>query len=452
MRAPKQSQLSLSGPLPPSKRLAELRGIDEILDENPQIVDRIHADLVREIDPNIGRMGLAAEQILRILILKQVYGYAYDDLEFHLSDSPTYRWFCRMDCSQQPTKSAMQRDIKRVTPETLEAGSCDVVKYAIGAGIEKLDKVRTDCTGVETNIHEPTDSSLLYDCVRVLHRLLSHAKQVIAQIRFHNHTRRAKKRATAIEYARSNAERRPLYRDLLKVAKQTVGYAERALPLLSTRETRKAKRIGEQMKRHIELANQVIAQTRRRVLEHETVPASEKIVSIFEPHTDIIVKDRRQPIFGHKICLTAGVSGMILDGMILDGNPADSTLAVNMVRRLRDAYGRVPRQATFDGGFSSKDNIAQIKLLGVDDVVFAKSRGIKVEEMARSDWVYKRLRNFRAGIEATISFLKRAFALERCSWRGAISFQAYVWSTILAANLLIAARHADDDPPSRRLE
>ncbi len=185
----------------------------------------------------------------------------------------------------------------------------------------------------------------------------------------------------------------------------------------------------------------MIDQTRRRVLEGEQVPASEKLVSLFEPHTDIIVKDRRDTLYGHKVFVTAGASGLILDCVVEAGNPADATMALPMLERQDALYGRPPRQAAMDGGFASKENLKDAKALGVEDMCFQKKRGLKVSEMTRSSWVYKRLRDFRAGIEGLISFLKRAFGLDRCTWRGAESFATYVQASVLAANLLTLARH-----------
>jgi IS5 family transposase len=182
-------------------------------------------------------------------------------------------------------------------------------------------------------------------------------------------------------------------------------------------------------------------QTQRRVLGGEKVPASEKLVSLFEPHTDIIVKDRRDTLYGHKIFVTGGASGLILDCTVEAGNPADSSMALPMLQRQEALYGRPPRQAAMDGGFASKDNLDAAKALGVEDVCFQKKRGLKVSEMTRSSWVYKRLRDFRAGIEGLISFLKRAFGLDRCLWRGAESFASYVQASVLTANLLTLARH-----------
>ena len=442
MRPALQPQLSFIAPLTNNDRLAELQEIDKALDANPQIVELVHEDLVRDVDPSKGRTGMATETVLRILVLKQTYDFTYEDLEFYLGQMPVFRWFCRLDCDQRPKKSPMQRDIKKLQPETLQTVCYEIARHAMEQGIETGRKVRTDCTGVETMIHAPTDSSLLADSVRVLTRTLSEARNRFGCITLRDHTRRANRRAKAIEYARGKERRKPLYRDLLKVTEKTVGYANQAIKKLKTIVHRKAEQLAAKLVHYVDLASKVISQARRRVIDGESVPVADKIVSIFEPHTDIIIKNRRETIYGHKLCLTAGASGLILDAAILDGNPADSTLTVEMMERLKETYGKIPRQATFDGAFSSIDNLAAVKALGVKDVVFQKSRGIEIEDMASSQRVYKRLRNFRAGIEATISFLKRSFALSRCTWRGLDSFRSYVWGSILSANLLIVARHA----------
>jgi len=196
------------------------------------------------------------------------------------------------------------------------------------------------------------------------------------------------------------------------------------------------------MEHFFALGERVEDQTHRRVMFGEQVPVEEKLVSIFEEHTDIIIKDRRDVLYGHKVCLATGASGLVLDAVVLDGNPADSTLAIDMIDRQVRLQGRAPRQAAFDGGFSSKANLGAIKKLGVEDVCFSKGRGLEITDMVRSDWVYKKLRNFRAGVEAGISFLKRCFGLDRCTWSGLASFKAYTWASVVAANLLMLARHA----------
>ena len=177
------------------------------------------------------------------------------------------------------------------------------------------------------------------------------------------------------------------------------------------------------------------------LVDGEAVPASEKIVSIFEEHTDIIVKAPRKTQYGHKISLTGGPSSMILDCVIAKGNPADSSDAQAMIDRQIEIFGRPPRQVAFDGGYTSHDNLRSIKAKGVKDVVFHKKRGLEISDMAKSVWVFKKLKNFRAGIEGCISFLKRVFGLSRCTWRSFRSFKSYVWASVVSFNLLIMARH-----------
>lgn len=426
----------------------ELRQMSDILDALPQAVELVHADVVAPgTTPNKGRKGMTAEQILRALVIKQMNGFSYDELAFHLADSNSYRWFCRLGIDDDgPKKSTLQKAIKRVQPETCEKNNRMIVDYAMNRGIESGDKVRSDCTVVETNIHHPTDSSLLWDCVRVLTRLMGDAQETFG-INFSDHSRRAKRRSIGISNAKSDADRLPLYRDLLKVADKTLGQVEPVAKLLDAFVSpdlelmMKAQGIAGQLRHFARLTGTVISQTERRILRGESVPATEKLVSIFEPHTDIIVKDRRETLYGHKICLTTGASGLVTDVVVEHGNPADSTLAIKMVERHREVFGSVPRQIAFDGGFASRDNLTQLKALGVKDVAFSKGRGLEITEMAKSSWVYRRLRDFRAGVEGVISFLKRGFDLTRCRWSGFASFKAYVSASVFSCNLLIAARH-----------
>jgi IS5 family transposase len=201
-----------------------------------------------------------------------------------------------------------------------------------------------------------------------------------------------------------------------------------------------ALRRAEELEEIIRLTHKVIDQTTRRVIHGESVPACEKIVSIFESHTDIIVKDRRDTFYGHKVCLTGGASNLITDCLILDGNPADTDLTDQILDRHKDIYGQYPLKVALDGGFASKENLESAKGKGIKDVCFAKKRGLEEEQMCRSIWVYKRLRRFRAGIESGISWLKRCFGFGRCMWKSLRSFKSYVWASIVSANLLTLAR------------
>ena len=161
-----------------------------------------------------------------------------------------------------------------------------MIRYAAKKGVERGRKVRVDSTVVETNVHAPTDSSLLWDGVRVLTRLLQRASERFGFGSYTDHRRRAKRRMLAIQHTGSPSKRRTAYRDLLKVAGKTMGYARRAIHHLAGHPG--AEKLADELAHYAGLLERVMDQTRRRVIEGETVPASEKLVSLFEPHTDII--------------------------------------------------------------------------------------------------------------------------------------------------------------------
>ena len=159
----------------------ELGAASDVLDQLPEAVKLIHEDLSwrgeKRVDPTKGRHGMAAEQVLRVVVLKQMIDCSYKVLAFHLADSATYRTFCRLGFDREPPKKAtLQKNVKRLKPETLKAINDMVTLKAKALGIENGKKVRTDCTVVESNIHHPNDSSLLWDSVRVLARLMQCAR------------------------------------------------------------------------------------------------------------------------------------------------------------------------------------------------------------------------------------------------------------------------------------
>jgi transposase, IS5 family len=451
MRQARQKQLTLSADWLAFDHAKELQAIAGLLDKHPTIAELVWQDLApKKILKDCGAQGLSAEQILRALLIKQLNGFSYRELAFHLADSTTYRRFCQLGWQQCPTKSVLASCIKAIRAETLEKINRLLVGIAEQKKIENGKRVRVDTTVVESNIHPPLDSNLLWDCVRVLTRLMEHTRELLgAEVKFPNRTRRARRRALGILNARFKEKRKPLYRDLLAVAKETVQSAERVAEVVERAlaggtadpfDRLRAEGVRKELLHYVSLARRVMNQTERRVLNQESVPANEKLVSIFEEHTDIIVKDHRDTFYGHKICLTSG-RALVTDCVVLKGNPADSTLAEQMIVRHIEIMGKAPKQAAYDGGFTSKANLDAIKARGVEDVAFSKARTLKITDMVRSSWVYKKLRNFRAGIEGMISFLKRVFGLDRCTWRSLPSFNSYVWSSIVTFNLLVIARH-----------
>jgi len=431
-----------------NKIAKELKQISQVLDATPKVLDLVYGDLVRSARPTTGREGMTAEQVLRCAILKQYRQLTYEELAFHLEDSDSFRGFSRLEMGQYPCKSILQENIKALREETWEAIHREIIGYAKEAKIETGRKVRIDATAVKTDIHHPTDSTLLADGVRIITRWLAEGKELSPTPRYlySDHRRVVKKQVLTILNAKKDTVRQKAYKELLVYASKVREYALVAIPELynhqgqSMNELFAGKVLAEKLARAVGILDKVIDQTDRRVFKGEKVPASEKVVSFFEDHSDIIVKKRRETEYGHKVFLSGGSSTMILDCLIVRGNPADSEQFETMLERHKEQHGRMPRQVSADGGFASKGNLAFAKEHGVKDAAFAKKRGLSVLDMAKSAWVYKALRNFRAGIEAGISTLKRAFGLDRCTWKGWEGFGRYVWSSIVSYNLLVLAR------------
>jgi len=448
MREKRISQLSIFHTMPRNEVARELEAISRILDDNPGIYEPVYRDMVRAKRPDTGREGMTAEQVLRCAILKQYRNLSYEELAFHLEDSHSFRAFSRLQMGQRPGVSTLQENIKGLRPRTWEAVNRLVIRYAEAQRIEKGRTVRLDSTAIESNIHYPTDSRLLEDGIRVITRLLIEGRRVrpAPDYRFSDHRRVVKKRVMAIVNTRSKKVRQKAYRELLEVAGRVVGYASEAVWVLDqfqsddAREVCRARVLMEKLERALMIFGRVMDQTERRVIGGQKVPASEKVVSFFEVHTDIIQKGGRETCYGHKVYLAGGRSGLILDCRVVRGNPRDSSLFPELIQRQEGLYGRVPRQVASDGGFASVDNLRWAKTQGIKDVMFSKRRGLSVLDMVKSHWVYRRLRNFRAGIEASISWLKRTFGLARCTWKGWRSFEQYVWSAVVSYNLHVLGR------------
>jgi transposase, IS5 family len=419
----------------------ELKSMSTWLDDHGDLLDLVAADLRRHGRKETGRHGLPAESVLRCAVLKQYRQLSYQELAFHLEDSASFRAFARLPWSWSPRKSVLHQTISALRAETWEAINRALLSSAAEARLERGWVVRLDSTVTEALVHEPSDSSLLWDAVRVMVRLLreAHALGAGGALAWRDHRRAAKKRARDIQYTRGRPKRVQLYRELIRITRATLAYLHQAALQLAGAIDQAVALWQAKVGYHQPLIERIITQTERRVLAGEPVPASEKLVSLFEPHADIIRKGS-EVAYGHKLNLTSGRSGLILDVVIETGNPADSERLLPMLERHIAFYGQAPRQAAADGSFASRDNLRRAKTRGVRDMAFHKRGGLRIEDMVRSRWVYRKLRNFRAGIEADISCLKRAYGLARCTWRGLDHFRAYVWSAVVAYNLALFAR------------
>ncbi len=412
----------------------ELKRMSDWLEAHPALLDRVAEDLQSGGGSARGRSGMTIDSILRCAILKQYRQVDYRTLSFYLRDSVSFIEFARLEDRPAPSKSTLQALISAIRATTWEALQRCLLADARVRGVESGDVIRIDATVTDTAILAPSDSGLLYDAVRVMVRLLKQAR-CHGEVVFHNHQRKAKRRRLAIMYARTNDRRRPLYASLLQVTLDTLAYLDEAHKVLEKQLDAQA--WCAKVQHYRPLIRQVIAQTQRRVIDAERVPAAEKIVSLFEPHTDIIVKGQREVQYGHKLTLSSGASGLVLDVIVEHGNPADSVCLMPLLQRHITHYGQAPRDLAADGGYASAANLADAKSLGVAHVAFHKRVGLTVEAMTGDRWLYNKLRRFRAGIEAMISYLKRCFGLSRCNWKGLDHFNTYVHSAVFTHNLVV---------------
>jgi IS5 family transposase len=417
----------------------ELKAMSRWLDEHPELVGLVAKDLRRRGVKDTGRHGLSADSALRGALLKQHRQLSYEELAFHLEDSASFRAFARLALSWTPKKSVLHKTISAIAAQTWEAINRSVLASASSEKIESGEVIRIDSTVTGALMHEPSDSSLLWDAVRVMARLLKSVEGLVRGPKFvwRNRGRAAKRRAFAIRYTRGRPERVQHYRELVKITRAMLAQIDEAAKRLELAMSPMTELWQATLAHYRPLIEKIIDQTERRVFGGQSVPAREKIVSLFEPHADIIVKGGRDTQYGHKLNLVAGRSGMVLDLVVEAGNPTDSERFLPMLERHIAFYGKAPRQAAADGGYASGRNLQEAKARGVHDMAFHKKAGLRVEDMVRSRWVYRKLRNFRAGIEAGISCLKRAYGLGRCTWRGLDHFKAYVWSSVVAYNLAL---------------
>ena len=402
-----------------------------------------------------GRNSTPLEVILRMLVVKRLYGTSYEETERQVSDSLRLRQFCRVYLNAVPDDTTLIRWANLIQPKTLEKFNQRVVQLAIEKKATRGRKMRTDGTVVESHIRPPSDGRLLADSVRVLSRSVARGQTILKAVKqkvldeFEDLTQTAKGLSRRIgETLRSKKEAalaagRQQYEKLLAMTEQSIEWAVQTKMQLQKQSQQSAKRLAETLTHFIPLAQQVIAQATRRVLKGEQVPASEKIVSIFEEHTDIIRrgKEAKSVEYGHKIWLNEVEGGLVSHYRILDGNPSDEKQWKPSLKAHIKTFQQPPVQASADRGLSAEPNETLAHDLGVRYVVIPK-RGycskarLKHEHTA---WFVKG-RHWHAGVEGRISVLKRAHGLGRCLKHGETGFQCWVGWGVIAGNLAVLGR------------
>lgn len=435
--------------------------IDQILRSTPSILNAFHRDASKKLEgPRRRRRSqFTSEQLLRAILVMEVEQLSYRDTVIRIDDSVFLRQFIGIPVDSIMDFTTLSKVFKGIRPATWkkinELLSQHAVEQAWICGVS----LRVDTTAFETNVHYPTDSSLLWDGYRVLARLLravrEYAPEAVGGRRLQD--RKVKRTAQIIARRASHKTRhreklQKPYKLLLEHVSGIVDWSRDVHETCRTHITRgqydlDTVRVLEdflsQLEHFANLTSRVVEQARRRVFEGETVPAKEKILSLFEPHTELLMRGKAgRPVeFGHMILLQQVENKFISDYEVFKQRPSDESLVDKILSRHENQFGQLPENFAADKGFyKSMEKIRELEDR-IDNVSIAKKGSRTVAETEREHHpVFRELQRFRAGIEGTISFLKRCLKLSRCLYRSFKTYCSSVGSHIFAHNLLVLAR------------
>jgi IS5 family transposase len=434
-----------------------LTQMDTLLDDDV-LFQAVKADLSKRFPHTAsdGRPSTPVEVILRMLIVKHFYGWSFPQTAHYVSDSLVLRQFCRVYVAPVPDQSTLNRWAQLLQPATLHRVLDHLVHLACQLQVTQGRKLRLDGTVVSTNIHHPTDSTLLHDGVRVLSRALGKAATwlrdgaVVTQETATHFAQQARDKMKRImEVARQRGEEaaerlKSTYRDLLDLTTTVVVCAKHVQEMVRTQTTAAPQRVAGTLARFLPLIEQVITQTTRRVLQGEQVPAGEKIVRLLEPDTAIIRKGKpgKPTEFGRCVWLDEVEGGIISRYAILEGNPDEKAQLPPSLDHHLHQFGQPPTLLTGDRGLHSAANERYASRRGVTEVVLPKpgKKSAKRHAYERQEW-FRAGRNWRAGIEGRISGLKRRHGLDRCRYHGTAGMERWVGLGVIAHNLHVIAQH-----------
>ena len=429
-----------------------LRRIDTLLED--EAVIEVVAQALETRWPESrrrGRPGTPAEVVIRMLILKHLFDWSYDDLEQEVRANLVYRAFTRIDADEVPDAKTILKIAGALGPEVIAQLHRQVVDVAKRAGVTRGRRFRIDTTVVETNVHYPTDSTLLQDGVRVLTRTMQRAGTAMGDppARVRSRLRSVTRRVLTIGYqARSPKTREALiesYRKLTATTRAVLRDADRMVRRLGQRRriaTTRTAAILQRAQTHLQqlrpLVRRVVAQTHARLLGGDThVP--DKVISLFEPHTATIRKGKisKPNEFGNLVTLQEAEHQIITAYEVHAGRPADVTLWTPALDRHQAIFGRAPHLAAGDRGFSSTANEQAATDRGVSRVILprrgAKSSARRTYE--RQAW-FRRGQRWRVGCEGRISVIKRRHGLRRCRYHGVDGMHRWVGLGVIADNLI----------------
>lgn len=413
--------------------------LDTLLETHPFLYGILREDICRGTkESKFGRKDTpSVEQIVRAALYKELKKLDYRELEYAQKDSRICATFIKLDERKPFSFQMFQQYISKISEQSLDRLLVEINKIAISEGLEDVEKIRMDSTVVETNIHYPTNNSLVWDCIKESHRLLSRLTEETKGLSIRDYRDSAKKNYYKINVIKSKDERQKLFIKQLVLFTKSINQVDQTI----RNSKKKDCSIGAactvlDLEKLLPLMRQVYDFTRRKQVLGESVPNDEKIFSIYEQHTDIIVKGGREVLFGHKINLAGGKSNLILDCRTLEGNPSDTQLYQETLERIEKNYKAVPRDVTTDGGFASNLNKEYAQSKGIVNIVFNKVVG-SMQNIVTSKKMETMLKKWRSGMEAVISNYKRRFKMFVCNWKGEMHYKAKVLWSAIAYNIRV---------------
>ena len=423
---------------------AKYKGVSRILDENPKILEAVHEDFKKlSQGGGKGRSGdFTSETLLRALVVHAMEGLSLRETVVRIAESEFLQDFLRTRKKAVMDHSFLGKCLQAVRPTTWKRINELLGERAASEGMIGTTVIRSDTTVVETNIHWPTDSSLLWDSWRVASRLLKRGREIVPQSCPHRfHDKKIKRLHLFItRYSKSPSTKRQrkvkgAFGKLITRVASIVGIADLFCRFAPGWHDLELMAVADELKRFLPWMKKVVAQSRRWQLEGETVPAAERVFSIFEPHTELIKRGRREkPVeLGHAMLLCQTPEKFISDYEVFKRRPADCTLPEQVIERHEKLFGKRPEVLAADKGFCPDSDQYAALQQRVETLAIPR----RMRDFA--DKVLAVWQAFRAGIEGTISGLKRAFRLARCYYRGFKHFQGAIGLGVFAHNLVVLA-------------
>lgn len=431
-----------------------MRAADAVL-EDEALVDQVYEAQGRRhpLSRSRGREQTPAEVALRMLLLKHVRNWSYEVLEREVKANLVYRSFCRIGMEKVPDAKTLGKIGRALGPDVIAEMHARLVKLAQEKGVVRGRKMRTDTTVVESNIHYPTDSSLLQDGTRVLTRGMKKIEGKLGGLKkkVRNRMRSVTKRVLAIAYAarhkgeEGEKRRQQQYRGLLRLTRQILNDTQRVLAEvegLGPRRGGKVKKEQQQLQNMAERLRQVVKQTKGRVLGGIT-QFPDKLLSLFEFYTEIIRKGKagKPNEFGKLVQIQEAENQIVTHYDVFSERPSDRHLLVGAVEAHQKILGRVPELAAADPGYYSQKQEKAAQAMGVKyvSVPNRSTRSAERRKLEKRRW-FKKGQRWRTGSEGRISALKRRHGLNRCRYRGWDGFQRWVGLGVMADNLIQIGR------------